>query len=70
MTIIFYLSYFRHWRQMVTEHDRYFKNRMNPAAFTLKSKVSADMWRISNEEYESYGILRTAGISKVNFLMN
>jgi hypothetical protein len=70
MIVVFYYSYFRHWRQMVTNHDRYFKNRMNPAAFTLKSKISAEMWQISNDEYESNGILQNAGISKVNFMMN
>ena len=35
------------------EHDTYFQSRPNPAAFTLESKISKEMWSQSIQDYES-----------------
>lgn len=63
ITFIFYGGYVYHFSQMVKEHDKYFKNRINPAAFTVKTKLTNELWEKCLESYESEQVLARKGIS-------
>jgi hypothetical protein len=68
MIMLFYIGYWIHWQKTVAQHDRYFTQRINPAAFTLKTAISRDMWRLCQDTYEVNNIQYTQGISKLTYL--
>lgn len=47
IAVVFYFGYQSLWRRMQSEHETLFKNK-----FTLKSKVSDQMWHASTEYYD------------------
>jgi hypothetical protein len=64
--VVFYIGYAYHFYKSVQTHDEYFMNRINPAAFTAKTKVSKEMWNLLEQSYSQEGTNET----KSNYFMS
>lgn len=66
--LVFYIGYFYHFYECIKLHDKYFENRINPAAFTAYTDISDEMWQKVEKEYKDL-MVEENGIPKTNFLM-
>lgn len=67
ITVIFFVGYAYHFKKSVDTHDEYFSNRINPAAFTVKTPVSHQVWDIVESRHQEASQF-DPDVSKTNYL--
>ena len=54
IVVVFYLEYYFVWTKIWNLSFKRFKERVNPAFFTVKSRVSTEMWEEACSNYDPY----------------